>query len=166
MTVNPFEHATPAARLAATLTAMGAGGYRRVLDHAQVVYGPHTGRLFVALDYYAWDEATDEPADLTPTWQAICRLVQAGGYAGQLECPGDREIGLYPQGDSVIGREWKMTSVMSWAVDVPGAPWVPEEGDAYLVPESREVAAYALAHDPNFVAVVDALKARQAGDAD
>jgi hypothetical protein len=153
MTSSPFDHATAAERLEATLTAIGAGGYRRALDHAQVVYGPHTGRLFVALDYSAWDEGTDEPADLTPTWQAICRLVEAGGYAGELECPGDREIGLYPEGDSVIGREWKMTSVMSWVVDVPGVPWMPEEGDVYLVPESREVAAWSLTMDPYFNAV-------------
>jgi hypothetical protein len=158
---NPFDHATAAERMEATLTAMGAGGYRRDLDHAQVVYGPHTGRLFVALDYYAWDEATDEPADLTPTWLAICRLVKAGGYSGELEVPGDREIGLYPQGDSVLGREWKMTRVMSWAVDVPGAPWVPEEGDVYMVPESREVAAHALAMDPYFNAVVNDIKAQR-----
>jgi hypothetical protein len=59
-----------------------------------------------------------------------------------------------------------MTSVMSWVVDVPGAPFVPEEGDAYLVPESREVAAHGLAMDPYFAAVVNAIKARQTGDGD
>ena len=137
--------ATATERMNATLRALRAGGYRRDLGHAQVVYDVLAGRLWVVLDEYAWDETAHDLADLGPAWRAILSLVKAAGYAGELVIPGGRQDwGLYQSGLSVMGQRWQATGITSWTVDVPGVPFRPGITDAYLTPESAEVAAHAV----------------------
>jgi hypothetical protein len=153
---------TAVSRMEATLAAMGAAGYCRKFDHAQMAYDPYRSILYIAFDYYAWDESADQPADLTLTWRAICQLVRAAGRdAGDLEIPGDRELNdaladgtladvaapfsIRIPRTAVLGREWTETGITSWVLEVPGAPWIPGQEDARMTPTSPEVAAHALA---------------------
>lgn len=148
------------ARCAAVLTAMGAAGWVKPLPHGALAYEPRGSVLCVAIHYYAM--ACDESADISPSWREICRYVEAAGVsAHRLEIPGDRELAdalesgdladiaapgwtVYTPDDSILARQWS-NGVLSWRLPVPGSPWVPEERDRYLMPQSRELAAYALA---------------------
>jgi hypothetical protein len=161
----------------AVLTAMGAAGWVKQLPHGRLAYESHESVLCVAIDNCAIDD-NRELVDISPTWGAICRYVEAAGFsAHRLEIPGNRELAdalesgefadiaapglvIYIPEASVLGRQWG-NGVLSWRLETPGAPWVPEEGDAYLIPESPEVAAHALASDPDFIAAVALLKSGQ-----
>ena len=168
MVFHPLADASPADRMSATLTAMGAGGWIKKLDYALLAYDPQTSALSIVLDDYWYGEETAEAQ--SAAWQAVCRYLEAAGSSGAfLEFPGDREIFTNLDGElvipfregSILGRRWKMTSVLSWSLRTPGAPWVPEAGDTYLTPESPEVAAHALASDPDFIAAVAQLRRGQ-----
>ena|ERR1700722_13448547 len=154
---------------------MGAAGWVKALPRARLAHEPRDSVLCAVIDYHAMDDS-GELADLTPSWRAICAYVTAAGFdPNRLEIPGDRELAesldsgdfadivapgfaIYIPDNSVLGRKWS-NRALSWRIETPGAPWVPEQGDAYLVPESPEVAAHALAADPDFIAAVARLRA-------